>query len=107
MRVRASRSGPTKRSYLKFSATVIVGLGVVGGFSALLGIGLLNLLAARDTPVASVMLALGAAGLVVLRIVGKRALRHLPEGREPYVPAPLSPSGDAGSSTAAGRDEAP
>jgi hypothetical protein len=66
-------------NYLEFGAIVLGGLAVLGLLTALFGIGLMDLIAARDVPLAATMFALGAVGLAVLRIVGKRLVQNLPQ----------------------------
>lgn len=66
-------------SYLRGGAILIGGFAVVGFLAALWGIGLMDLVAARDVPLAATMFAVGTIGLAVLRIVGKRSVRNLPQ----------------------------
>jgi hypothetical protein len=69
-------------NYVKFWATIVGGLSVLGLFSALFGDGLLNVLAGRDVPAAATMLGLGAVGLTALWIVGTHLVHHLPRGED-------------------------
>jgi hypothetical protein len=65
-------------NYVKFWATTVGGLAVLGLFSALFGDGLLDVLAGRETPAAAAMLGLGALGLAGLPMIGKHLGRRLP-----------------------------
>jgi hypothetical protein len=67
--------------YLKLWLIVIGGLPVVAAVCLVFWLGVIGLFEGSDTTVAVTMVILGAAGLIVLRVVGQRLVRQRPKER--------------------------
>jgi len=63
-------------NYLKW-LIVIAGLPVVAAVCLVFWLGVIGLFEGTDTAVAVIMVILGTAGFIVLRVVGQRLRRHL------------------------------